>query len=128
MISGLGNRYGIQEHAIKFRAGYRATNLITGTIEMQSGGRPRNGSPGLYLPGLVGYKPFAGHPPLCRGCHRGDYARGGARASGDALSKIIVRGFLRIMPNPKREIGMKPNLLEDWNFASRFGCQKWETQ
>lgn len=37
--------------------------------------------------------------------------RGQIYGYGPSLSEITIRGFLHIMPNPKRKIEMKPNLL-----------------
>ena len=67
----------------------RAYSSISGALSL-----------GLYLPGLVGFIEFAGHPPLCRGCHRGDYAQGGARASGDALRGSVLAVVSRTLYTP----------------------------
>jgi hypothetical protein len=39
---------------------------------------------------LVGSNNMSGKPTLCPGCHRCNYARGGARSGGDALSAFII--------------------------------------
>lgn len=48
---------------------------------------------------------------------------------GPSLSICTTRrGFRRVVLDPKSKLGLKSKLLKffkGWNFASRFGCQKW---
>ena len=42
-----------------------------------------------HVPELVGSNNISGKPTLCPGCHRCNYARGGARSGGDALRAAL---------------------------------------
>jgi hypothetical protein len=71
---------------------------------MPGGGRPPNGSLLRNIPGLVGLISFTGHPPLCRG---------GARASGDALTVNIYKGRFTLWPSKSRGRAIEwPNFVE----------------
>ena len=71
------------------RARHRARLMESGKGVIPGGGRPRRGA----LPELVSSNNMSGKPTLCPGCHRCNYARGGARSGGDALNRSF---FLKL--------------------------------